>query len=136
MSSRRSGVVLIAGHTHRPVFRSLSHAAQIGEELVGLELAADVLPTPVQLEAQAVLPARLEWIRAGERGAFAGTGSADDNGYRLAKPCYFNAGCGCYEDGDITGLEVAGGEILHPGPRLVMPARNIKGFVDFNGKYT
>jgi len=94
----------------------LSHAAQIGEELVGLELAADVPPTPVQLEAQAVQLAKLEWIRVDERGATertasARTGSIDDNGYRLAKPCYFNTGCCCYEDGDITGLEVAGGEI-------------------------
>ena len=104
-------MVLIAGHTHRPVFRSLSHAAQIGEELVGLELAADVPPTPVQLEAQAVQLAKLEWIRVDEPGASARTRSADDNGYRLAKPCYFNTGCCCYEDGDITGLEVAGGEI-------------------------
>ena len=28
-----------------------------------------------------------------------------------AKPCYFNAGCCSYPDGDITGLEFADGEI-------------------------
>ncbi|MCD6287056.1 MAG: hypothetical protein J7M39_14200 [Anaerolineae bacterium] len=112
----RSGVVLVAGHTHRPVFRSQSHAAQIAEVLARLELVTDVPPTPVQLEAQAVLLSTLEWISvdepgATERTASARTGSADDNDFRLAKPCYFNTGCCCYEDGDITGLEVAGGEI-------------------------
>jgi UDP-2,3-diacylglucosamine pyrophosphatase LpxH len=115
-AARQSGVVLIAGHTHRPVFRSLSHAEQIAEELARLELIADDPPTPAQLEAQALLLAKLEWLRTDEpsaatRTAATRTGSADEYGHRLAKPCYFNAGCCCYEDGDITGLEIAGGEI-------------------------
>jgi predicted phosphodiesterase len=100
------GVVVIAGHTHRPVFRSLSHAAQIAEELARLELLADAPPTPAQIEAQALLLAKLEWITASAR-----TGSTDGNDFQLATPCYFNAGCCCYEDGDITGLEIADGEI-------------------------
>jgi hypothetical protein len=29
----------------------------------------------------------------------------------MSKPCYFNTGCCCFADGDITGLELAGGEI-------------------------
>ncbi len=29
----------------------------------------------------------------------------------MEKPCYFNTGCCCYADGDITGLELAEGEI-------------------------
>lgn len=29
----------------------------------------------------------------------------------MTKPCYFNTGCCCYLDGDITGLELADGEI-------------------------
>jgi len=110
-AARQSGMILIAGHTHRPVFRSLSHAAQIAEELARLESVADVPPTPAQLETQALLLAKLEWISASARTASARTGSVDDNGYRLAKPGYFNTGCCCYEDGDITGLEIAGGEI-------------------------
>lgn len=115
-AARQPGVVLIAGHTHRPVFRSLSHAAQIAEELARLESEAHVPPTPAQLEAQALLLAKLEWIRADEPSASARTASArtgpdDEDGYELAKPCYFNSGACCYEDGDITGLEIAAGEI-------------------------
>ena len=84
-------MVLIAGHTHRPVFRSLSHAEQIAEELARLELVADVPPTPAQLDAQALLLAKLEWLRADEpsaatRAASVRTGSADEYGHRLAKP--------------------------------------------------
>jgi len=115
-AARQSGAVLIAGHTHRPVFRSLSHAARIAEELARLELVADVPPTPAQLETQALLLAKLEWIRADEQGASvrtasARTGSEEDDDYQLDKPSYFNTGCCCYEDGDITGLEITGDEV-------------------------
>jgi hypothetical protein len=27
------------------------------------------------------------------------------------KPCYFNTGCCCYPDGDVTGLEVSSGTL-------------------------
>jgi hypothetical protein len=27
------------------------------------------------------------------------------------KPSYFNSGCCCYNDGNITGIEIAGGKI-------------------------
>ncbi len=29
----------------------------------------------------------------------------------MSKPCYFNSGCCCYPDGDITGIEIAHAEI-------------------------
>jgi len=29
----------------------------------------------------------------------------------MAKPSYFNSGCCCFEDGDITGIEIAEGYI-------------------------
>lgn len=29
----------------------------------------------------------------------------------LYKPNYFNTGCCCFDDGDITGIEIAGGKI-------------------------
>lgn len=28
------------------------------------------------------------------------------------KPNYFNSGCCCFSDGDITGIEIAGGKIM------------------------
>jgi hypothetical protein len=29
----------------------------------------------------------------------------------IERPCYFNTGCCCFADGDVTGLEIADGEI-------------------------
>jgi hypothetical protein len=31
--------------------------------------------------------------------------------FRDLKPTYFNSGCCCFEDGTITGIEIAGGNI-------------------------
>jgi hypothetical protein len=29
----------------------------------------------------------------------------------MTKPCYFNTGCCSFSDGDLTGIEIAGGRI-------------------------
>lgn len=34
-----------------------------------------------------------------------------DGPQHQVKPCYYNSGCCCYDDGDITGIEIAGGYI-------------------------
>jgi UDP-2,3-diacylglucosamine pyrophosphatase LpxH len=99
-------LVLIAGHTHSPVFRSLSHEAQLEAQLALLEAEAGSSPSSEQLAAQARLLSRLEWVRTAAQETERNT-----NGATFAKPCYFNTGCCCYDDGDITGIEIAGGEI-------------------------
>lgn len=102
----RSGLVLIAGHTHRPVFGSESHEAQLLAQLAELETVAGGEASPEQLEEQAVVLAELEWVRAQEAQV-----PKAANEPPPTKPCYFNTGCCCFSDGDITGLEIAGGEI-------------------------
>lgn len=93
-------LVLVAGHTHRPVFLSASHADQVEAELA--EARADGEDAKV-----AELRARLEWIKAqGNQGPQAGRG-----GGPALRPCYFNTGCCSFADGDITGLEIADGRI-------------------------
>lgn len=69
-SSQQKDLLLITGHTHQPVFESLTHFERIqrSEDLTG-KMFGDV------------------------------------------KPCYFNTGCCCYDDGDITGIEISEGEI-------------------------
>lgn len=69
-SSQHHDLFLITGHTHQPVFESLTHYERI-------QRSQD--PTG---------------------SAFAGI-----------RPSYFNAGCCCYADGDITGIEIAEGQI-------------------------
>ena len=68
-SSYKKDLLLITGHTHKPVFASGKYAADLDHKI----------PAP---EVQGIL-----------------------------KPGYFNTGCCCFNDGDITGIEIAEGYI-------------------------
>lgn len=63
----KDDLLLITGHTHKPVFASGRYYSAPGAEIV----------------------------------------TEDEN----LKPAYFNSGCCCYADGDITGIEIADAEI-------------------------
>jgi predicted phosphodiesterase len=97
--------VLIAGHTHQPVFSSRSYVAKLREELAKLQkdleftapLSGEIAE---QKEKIAKKRAELEFARAEH-------GDSDDGGY----PCYFNTGCCSFGDGDVTGIEIADGMI-------------------------
>ncbi len=106
-SERQDKLVLVAGHTHRPVFRSRSHEAKLRELL---EDAKEKLKTkgddPVLLRKSGKWAAKLEWIRSQQRQV-----PRVANPVELQKPSYFNTGCCCFTDGDITGIEIAGGRI-------------------------
>lgn len=67
-SSLQTDIILITGHTHQPVFESLTHYERL------------------QREKDAKL-------------------------FKDVKPTYFNSGCCCFDDGDITGIEISGGSI-------------------------
>ncbi|MFN2167231.1 MAG: metallophosphoesterase [Anaerolineae bacterium] len=83
----RRGLVLVAGHTHHPVWEGL-----------GLEQAVQR-----EVEAGAVMPqVDTMWLREQEAGAVTLPGK---------KPCYFNTGCCSYSDGSMTAIEIAEGEI-------------------------
>lgn len=107
-SEAREKVVLIAGHTHRPVFKSETHEEVIGRSLAEAEekLAKDPDDTDLQKQA-AALSAELEWILAHYQQPMADLLSVVE----LKKPSYFNTGCCAFLDGDITGLEISDGEI-------------------------
>jgi hypothetical protein len=106
-SERQEELVLIAGHTHRPVFKSMTHEAKILELL---EQARGGLATrpddESQLDQVSQLAAELEWVRVQEQQEPGLLGRVE-----LKNPSYFNTGCCCYSDGDITGLEFANGRI-------------------------
>jgi predicted phosphodiesterase len=104
---RQKGVVLVAGHTHRPVFRSKAHADQVQEELAAAERRLAESPDdPRRRAAVAGLAAELEWVRT------QGTGpSGPEGATEMEVPCYFNTGCCSYRNGHITGIEIADGEI-------------------------
>jgi hypothetical protein len=98
--------VLIAGHTHRPVFGTsrppalpTRSIADVGLELEELRASGDADP-----EALAALRGELEFIAAaGRRGA--------PPPLPIDPPCYFNTGCCSFGDGDVTGLEIVDGQV-------------------------
>ncbi|RZL48660.1 MAG: metallophosphoesterase [Pedobacter sp.] len=87
--------VLITGHTHQPVFNSLTHLERIYIKLD----AARKNKNKVE-EQKLVEQMKKEQIF----GATVPTSSA-------YKPNYFNTGCCCFSDGDITGIEITDGKM-------------------------
>jgi len=90
-SAKYKRLVLITGHTHQPVFESLTHPEKLYKEL-GNALKANKADEAKQIE---------EEIK--RRGRDYKTTPAQ---YLTMKPSYFNSGCCCYRDGDITGIEI------------------------------
>lgn len=85
-AASRPGLVLIAGHTHHPVWEGLGFEQAVHEmEHRGVQMPVD--------------PA---WMQEQMRGSVSLPGK---------KPCYFNTGCCSYADKSITGIEIADGEI-------------------------
>jgi predicted phosphodiesterase len=89
--SKRTNTLLITGHTHQPVFRSFTELETIYEKLAAARAAGnhDVVK---QLQ-NTITTLRLK-----------GDIVPDFSGYLDS---YFNTGCCCFDDGDITGIEIA-----------------------------
>jgi hypothetical protein len=102
-SRRPERPVLIAGHTHRPVFWTSRPPDAESPEAVAQELAR-LRSEGAAAEALAEVRARLEFIQAKTR-------RSDKAALAIDPPCYFNTGCCSFGDGDVTGLELIGGEI-------------------------
>ena len=106
-SESRQKVVLIAGHTHRPVFKSKPHEEVIRKSLEESEAKLSKHPENTQLLQQvAELSAQLEWILAQNQQSPSSLPMI-----AFKKPSYFNTGCCSFLDGDATGLEFVDGEI-------------------------
>ena len=81
-SSQQRDLLLITGHTHQPVFESLTHLERLQRE------EARKLTTSGP-DRSSKNPSAIDFSKV--------------------KPTYFNTGCCCYNDGDITGIEIADG---------------------------
>jgi len=92
-------VILVAGHTHRPVWSSQTHLQKLQKELDALKAGPD---TPEQKES---IRAKEQQIQERE----AKYPPCDDTIKTL--PCYFNTGCCRFDDGDITGIEIEDGNM-------------------------
>ncbi|MEJ7679686.1 MAG: metallophosphoesterase [Segetibacter sp.] len=93
--AQQKNMLLITGHTHQPVFRSLTHLESLYQKLAIAKKANDA--TTIQLIESEIHLKKLE-----------GQTLPDFTAYQ---PTYFNSGCCCFNDGDITGIEIAEGKI-------------------------
>jgi hypothetical protein len=98
-ANSKTGLILIAGHTHRPVFGSRTHVGRVEAELNELRTHSDA-----DLKRISELRAELEFVKAAEN-------QGGDKSVDMSKPCYFNTGCCSFGDGDVTGIEITDGEI-------------------------
>ncbi len=102
--SRPEKPVLIAGHTHHPVFGGTTppRPAFRPVEAVQSELEALRGQTGATPDDLATLRAELEQVR---------TKPYSEPPRAISPPCYYNTGCCSFGDGDVTGLEIADGKI-------------------------
>lgn len=89
-------LLLITGHTHQPVFESMTHLERLYRQL---------LIARQQNEEAAI--ANLQEEIAFRRQEY----NHISEDYLHLKPIYYNTGCCCFNDGDITGIEIEAGEI-------------------------
>ena len=119
---RGNRTVLIAGHTHLPVFYE-------SKKKPGVTPADTAAPDG---DPEALRLAWAEWDTAEvER-------LRHQRPYKLKAPCYFNSGCCAFGDGDITGIEIAGGRIAlvhwtsdaptHPNEYAGLPVKDVFEF--------
>jgi predicted phosphodiesterase len=94
-TAKQSNLALITGHTHQPVFNSLTHLERVYLRLDKARADKDT-KTIQTLEAELLA------------GNISGESSPR---IEFSKNTYFNSGCCCYSDGDITGIEIEEGMI-------------------------
>lgn len=95
-------LILIAGHTHRPVWSSRTHLEKLLWELHSL-LETDPAARPPDFTE------KVQQLREDIKIRVRKYPPCNDS--IKSRPCYFNTGCCRYADGDITGIELADGEI-------------------------
>jgi predicted phosphodiesterase len=94
-TAKQKDLALITGHTHQPVFNSLTHLERM---FIRLDQARK---TNNQSEINQIN----EEFKAGK---ISGESSAR---LTYSKNTYFNTGCCCFSDGDLTGIELEDGKI-------------------------
>lgn len=93
-SAAQEATLLITGHTHQPVFESLTHIERLYRQLL-FARQQNNKPLATTLETEIT------------RRKFGFADVSED--YLKLKPTYFNTGCCCNSDAKITGLEISEG---------------------------
>jgi predicted phosphodiesterase len=95
-SAAQVDTLLITGHTHQPVFNSLTHLERLYKRL---QKARTLNNADAIEKIEAEIPRRkreYDFI---------------NQSFDKMKPTYFNSGCCCFDDGTITGIEICDGFI-------------------------
>jgi predicted phosphodiesterase len=93
-SAQQTDLILITGHTHQPVFESLTHLERLYRQLLFARQQGDAgMIETLQREI--------------EQRKMRHTDVSTD--YLKLKPSYFNSGCCCFDNGGITGIEISDG---------------------------
>ncbi len=89
-SIAQKNTILITGHTHKPVFASANHVEKLNKELFLAKSNNDI--ALVKTLTTEITKRQQEYIST--------------EAFSLKKPSYFNSGCCCFSDGDITVIEI------------------------------
>ena len=95
-SAAQENILLVTGHTHQPVFNSLTHLERLYQQL---EKARTLNDGDTLKKIEAEIPRRKREY------------NFVNQSFGEMKPTYFNSGCCCFEDGTITGIEIYDGLI-------------------------
>lgn len=95
-SAAQKDLLFITGHTHQPVFESLTHLERLCRQLLFAR----------QVNDDGMIGSLQEEIKLRK---YEYENISDD--YLRLLPTYFNTGCCCFNDGDITGIEISEGAI-------------------------
>jgi hypothetical protein len=93
-SQEQENLVLITGHTHQPIFHSYSHIQSLREKLAEAEKNGDSSQVEEMEDKIKRHPSQCN-----------GNPISNSN----YKPTYFNAGCCCFSDNSLTGIEISEG---------------------------
>jgi hypothetical protein len=95
-SVTQKNMLFISGHTHKPVFASLDHMDRLANQLEKAREAGDT--TAIDMIQKEIARRKQEY--RGKKIV-----------KTMARPTYFNTGCCCYPDGDLTAIEIEDGFI-------------------------
>lgn len=95
-SAEQQDLWLVTGHTHQPVFASLTHLERLHLDLSRAEASQD--KEKINAIREEIVKRQREY-------------KSINVDFMNMVPTYYNSGCCCFVDGDITGIEIAEGEI-------------------------
>ena len=111
-SASQKNILLITGHTHQPVFESLTEIERLYRKL--LEAQKEKNGDTIDKVEKEIQLRKFEYNHVNSE-------------YLKMKPSYFNSGCCCFNDGDITGIEIENGfiRLIKWESKKGVPAREV-----------